>query len=142
MFEKATDCCPNCEFDYSGMCGKLSEIDGRGREDMPRGQRQHVNTSYTRASTTPSSRPRSIEAFHESFIPPPRQPTGLTPLAAYLEQESGGLLSRQELVEQFQEYDCPHESQTISGSTAEKLILVCHDCGLVSSKFKPGRKHG
>lgn len=98
---------------------------------------RRVKIQYTKAGRTPSKRPRkqkeTLEEFHESYIPPLKSPHGLSPMARYLMENEDSGLTTQELIEQFQEYDCSHleKSKVITG---HKEITTCVECGLVEVK--------
>jgi hypothetical protein len=100
--------------------------------------RRRVITTYTRARVTPSKRITPIA----SDIPPLKQPKGLSPLAAYIEENLDTGITVPELIEQFQEYDCEHRQVTKLAVTAEKITTRCDDCGLVETNFKPGVENG
>jgi hypothetical protein len=103
--------------------------------------RSKVKVSYQPAQRTPSAADRVAE-FHKSYVPEPKIPRGLSPLTRYLEENADSGLSRQELVEQFREYDCGHPAMEVVASTSKQTIRICNDCGFSEKKFKPGQKDG
>jgi hypothetical protein len=80
------------------------------------GKKEKVKTTFRKAARTPSKR---LPGFvHPSHFPVAKTPQGLSPLAAYIEDNLDTGISVRELIEQFQEYDC----------------------GLIQKKYKPGAK--
>lgn len=94
--------------------------------------RNRVTSSYTKA--TPRSASAPVTAVHL------RVPLGLSPLATYLSENEDSGLSAQELIEQFQEYDCRHPQWEVLASSLTYLIRKCKACGKQERKFKPGEK--
>lgn len=99
--------------------------------------RNSLNVRYEKAKRTPSKRQQqrriTLEEFHESWIPPLKEPQGLSPLARYIYENQDSGLEVQELIEQFQEYDCSH-SEKNKIITGHKEIFTCVECGLVEVK--------
>lgn len=92
-----------------------------------------VKVTYFPAEKSPSQRAKKPPRDYE--IPELKTPQGLSPLAAYLEENADSGLSRAELIEQFQEYDCTHRMmRTMDAQT--KTIDTCEICGLVVVKEK------
>jgi uncharacterized SAM-dependent methyltransferase len=96
--------------------------------------RKTVQVSYQQASVTPSKRKRV------GYEIPTKNPKGLSPLAQYVEDNRDTGISVQELIAQYQEYDCEHKEMEIYSTTSEKVSSRCLECGLVQTKFKPGVK--
>lgn len=98
-----------------------------------------TKVSYVKAGRTPSKRThkrkQTLEEFHESFIPPTKVPHGLSPLARYLSENEDSGLTVEELIEQFQEYDCEHREKT-KIVTGHKEILTCSECGVIEVKLR------
>lgn len=92
--------------------------------------RKSVKVSYQVAQKSPSQRKKPPRDYS---IPEPKQPKGLSPLTAYLEENAGSGLTHAELLQQFQEYDCVHEMIRMMTSQT-KTIDVCEICGLVVIK--------
>ena len=96
-----------------------------------------MQVRYTKARTTPSKRVKerkqTLEEFHASFIPPLKTPKGLSRLAQYVIENEDSGLSTEELIEQFQEYDCYH-SEKDRVITGHKEIFTCRECGLIEVK--------
>lgn len=92
-----------------------------------------VKVSYVKAGSSPGQRKRG--EIHPAHLPPMKQPKGLSPLARYLEENRDSGLTTQELIEQFQEYDCTH-AEKLHIVTGHKLITTCNDCGLVEVTSK------
>lgn len=91
-----------------------------------------VKVTYVPAEKTPSQRKKPPRDYS---IPEAKIPKGLSPLAAYLEENADSDLTRAELIEQFQEYDCEHKMiRTMDSRT--KTIDTCEICGLVVVKEK------
>jgi hypothetical protein len=98
--------------------------------------RKRVTTSYTQARTTPSKRLAPRQSVQTEM----KSPTGLTPMAKYIEENLDTGIPVTELIEQFQEYDCEHKHVTNLAVTAEKITTRCDDCGKMEMKFRPGVK--
>lgn len=96
--------------------------------------RKNVQVTYGKASTTPSKRKRA------TYEIPTKTPQGLSSLAQYVEDNRETGISVQELIAQFQEYDCDHKETEIYSTTRDKVMTRCLECGLVQTKFKPGAK--
>lgn len=90
-----------------------------------------VKVRYQRAAKSPSQRKKPPRDYS---IPELKQPKGLSPLAAYLEENADSGLTRAELIEQFQEYDCQHEMMIRTIITPTKTIDTCEICGLLVRK--------
>jgi hypothetical protein len=91
---------------------------------MPRTKKPKVEISFRKAGRSPSERKTALPQ-------PTKEPGGLSPLAQYIEDNAGSKLTRAELVEQFQEYDCDHKNRlrTVSASTFD--LYTCPNCGLI-----------
>ena len=94
--------------------------------------RNRVTTSYRKVEKRPVSRPVATQ--------PLAVPKGLTPLAKYLTDNEDSGLTVQELIEQFQEYDCTHPKWEVLASSITYLIRRCEACHKQEKKFKPGVK--
>lgn len=94
--------------------------------------RNRVTSSYTKAT------PRRLSAPVASV--PLATPKGLSPLAKYLHENEDSGLTAQELIEQFQEYDCRHPEWDVLASSLTYLIRKCRSCGKQERKFRPGEK--
>jgi hypothetical protein len=114
---------------------------------MPRKKAQVI---YTKAGRTPSERPRpkdASEVFNpisqatvdRAWLTPSRKPKGLSPLAQYLAENEDSEVSIEELILQFQEYDCVHREQVIA-TTSLTVTISCFECGRVEKKWKPGAR--
>jgi hypothetical protein len=105
---------------------------------MTRQARTKVTISYRKAAKTPSARDRPV------LRPPPptayRASQGLSPIAVYLEDNCDSGLSKAELIEQFQEYDCKHLIRETLADSLDYKIVVCKDCNKMEKKFRPGKK--
>jgi hypothetical protein len=99
---------------------------------LPRGT---VKITYTRAKVTPSRRAR--QEIHPDHLPTTKEPKGLSPLARYVIENEGAGLTAEELIQQFQEYDCEHREKS-KIVTGHKEIFTCEECGLVEVKVKNG----
>jgi hypothetical protein len=95
---------------------------------MPRNK---IKVSYRKAAVTPSKRQREIATAHPSYIPELKQPKGLSPLAQYLKDNEGCGISANELITQFQEYDCEHPNEIEEARGPTKITYACPDCGRV-----------
>lgn len=62
-----------------------------------------------------------------------RAPKGLSPLAQYIEENRESGLSLQELLEQFQEFDCEHKDEAVI-TAPEYVIVHCTICGRAEKK--------
>jgi hypothetical protein len=88
---------------------------------MPR-RSNKVKVSYGKASATPSSRaPKPV-------VVAMREPTPSTPMAQYIEDNKDSELTVQELIEQFQEYDCDHAAEFPVMTSAFKTVYLCESC--------------
>jgi hypothetical protein len=94
--------------------------------------RNRVKVSYRKVSATPSSRePKPVKIVM-------REPHPSSPLAKYIEDNKDSELSVQELIEQFQEYDCDHAKEFPVLTSAFKTVYRCEDCGRVRKVEKDG----
>lgn len=100
---------------------------------MPR--KQKVTTTYQRAQKTPSKRRKP----KQSAVLMPR---GLSPMAQYIEDNLGAGISVQELIAQFQEFDCEHTKTEIVASRAETITERCMECRRMQTKVRRGGKNG
>lgn len=94
-----------------------------------------VRVSYGRATATPSQRTSPKPPRYEMRTPEPA-----SPLHRYIAENEDSGLSLQELIEQFQEYDCSHPAWFPLGVTQEYVIEVCRVCNLQRKVVKPGVK--
>lgn len=95
--------------------------------------RKRVRTTYTQARSTPSTRAKPVTSSSQI-----KEPKGLSPLTAYIEENRDTGITVQELIEQFQEYDCEHTRIVKLAVTTEKVTTRCDDCGLIVTNFRPG----
>jgi hypothetical protein len=88
--------------------------------------RNQVTVSYERVE---KKRPRKKHRWVDE-IP---MPSGLSPLARYVEENMAEGVTPQELVQQFQEYDCVHH--LIELAVGPSIILdYCTHCGLIEKR--------
>jgi len=92
--------------------------------------RNKVTVSYAKVK----SRPRKK---HRRWVDEIPMPSGLSPLARYVEENMAEGVSPQELIRQFQEYDCEHNMIELAVGPTSNLDHCTH-CGLVV--IKPGWK--
>lgn len=59
--------------------------------------------------------------------------SGLSPLARYVEENMGDGVTVQELVEQFQEYDCEHHFTELALSH-DRIFDHCEYCGQITKR--------
>jgi hypothetical protein len=64
-----------------------------------------------------------------------RLPEGLSPLARYVEENMGVGISPEELIEQFQEYDCEH-NYVVLAVGPEEVLDHCPACGKIVKRKK------
>ena len=91
-----------------------------------------VRIIYNRAGTTPSARLPRLPALQL------RTPKPSSALAAYVEENRESGISIPELIWQFQEYDCEHESVTQVITSNLKIATLCETCGRIEVKVKSG----
>lgn len=88
---------------------------------MPK--RNPVSTTYQKA--TRRNRSRS-----EEWAAQVRLPQGLSPLAQYVESEMDSGIPVEELIWQFQEYDCEHVWEKL-GRSPDHEFDYCQGCGRI-----------
>jgi hypothetical protein len=97
--------------------------------------RNRVETSYRKVEQGQGEqRRRQATASMNS-------PKELPALAQYLRDHENEGLTTQELIEQFQEYDCKHPEWDVLASSLTYLIHRCKYCGVQKKKFKPGESN-
>jgi len=92
-----------------------------------------VTTRYQKAAKTPSKRRPSKPVSVQT-------PSGLSPMAQYVEDNQDSGIPVLELIHQFQEYDCEHEKVEIVASSAETITERCVSCRRLARKLRPGVK--
>lgn len=98
---------------------------------MPR-RKPPVKVSYTKARTTPSERVKREET--ESAKPQKKKHT----LYSYIAENEESGLPVQELIHQFQEYDCDHKEEEVISATSKVQMLRCKSCRRIRSQRRAG----
>lgn len=88
--------------------------------------RNQVTVSYAKVKDRPRKK-------HRGWVDEIPMPSGLSPLARYVEENMGEGVTPQELVRQFQEYDCDHHM--IELAVGPSMILdYCKHCSLIERR--------
>ena len=91
--------------------------------------RKQVTVRYEKVKDRPRKKHR------RSWVDEIPMPSGLSPLARYVEENMGTGVSPQELVRQFQEYDCDHHMVELA--VGPNMILdYCASCSLIERRKK------
>jgi hypothetical protein len=90
--------------------------------------RNKVTTRYQKAE-----RPRKKHRKH--WADDILHPSGLSPLARYVEENMGDGIEPLELIQQFQEYECEHEFTELAVASSHALD-ICPNCGLIERRSR------
>lgn len=97
---------------------------------MPK-KKEQVTIRFGKATATPSSRQRPFTAKVPMRTPQPR-----SPLHQYIADNADSGLTDQELIAQFQEYDCSHPTWEEVTTTATYIETRCTVCWKNQRKAK------
>lgn len=88
--------------------------------------KHQVTVRYERVEKRPRKK-------HRRWIDEIPMPSGLSPLARYVEGNMGEGVTPQELVQQFQEYECTHSFFELAVSP-NTIFDYCTNCGQIKKK--------